>query len=308
MTRLLITSFIAVLFLTAFTGIKKQRPSLPEEYILIPSGSYYTATPEADPYYFGLSRVPKPVDSSKFWFTEGFYMSKYEVSNRQYRQFFEEVAPSLTAADRERIRCDSTGWSKVVLYYNQPHTYRYYSHPAYADYPVVNIQYEGALQYCAWLQQKIQQTNPDYIIQVRLPEKTEWTWAAMGGRHQAVYPWGNYYLRNRKGEFLCNFKRMGDESIVRNRKTGEPEVKDAKWSLFSESGFYTMHVKSYAPNDYGLYNVCGNAAEMIAEKGIAMGGSWNDFGGDITTKSEASYTDFAFTVGFRPVIVVKKKN
>jgi Sulfatase-modifying factor enzyme 1 len=129
----------------------------------------------------------------------------------------------------------------------------------------------------------------------------------MGGRRQAVYPWDNYYLRNRKGEYLCNFKRAGDESIVRNRQTGQPEVVGTEWSPFSESGFYTMKVKSYAPNNYGLYNVCGNAAEMIAQKGIAMGGSWNDFGGDITTKSEASYTGFAFTVGFRPVIIVKEK-
>lgn len=307
MTRVFISSCIIILCLPVFAQFKKPKPRLPEEYVSVPPGSYYTATPEEDPYYFGMTRNIKPMDSSKIWYTKGFHMSKYEISNQQYRQFYNEVATAMTEEERIKIRCDSVGWKRVGLYYNEPYTLHYYNHPAFTDFPVVNITYEGALQYCAWLQQKIQRDNPGYIIEVRLPEKYEWTWAAMGGRHQAVYPWGNYYLRNRKGEFLCNFKRMGDQSIVRNRNTGQPEVINTQWSQMSESGFYTMNVKSYAPNDYGLYNICGNAAEMIAEKGIAMGGSWDDFGGDITTRSEATYTGFINTVGFRPVIIVKAK-
>lgn len=32
--------------------------------------------------------------------------------------------------------------------------------------------------------------------------------------------------------------------------------------------------------------MCGNAAEMINKSGIAMGGSWNDYGGDVTYQSK----------------------
>lgn len=54
--------------------------------------------------------------------------------------------------------------------------------------------------------------------------------------------------------------------------------------------------------------MCGNAAEMINESGIAMGGSWNDYGGDVHIKSEAVYKTAASTIGFRPIIITKEKN
>jgi hypothetical protein len=53
--------------------------------------------------------------------------------------------------------------------------------------------------------------------------------------------------------------------------------------------------------------MCGNAAEMINEKGIAVGGSWNDYGGDIHILSFTNYKGPAPTVGFRPVILVREK-
>lgn len=306
MKYLFTASAIVFILLSAFTPRKKNKPRLPEEYILIPAGSYYTATPEQDPYYYGRTKKIQAIDSGKIKSIGSFYISKYEVSNQQYRQFYNEVAPLLPENEKAAITCDSLGW-RETLSYGEPFVEYYYRHPAYNNYPVVNITYQGATKYCEWLQQKIQQDNPDFEIEVRLPEKYEWTWAAMGGRRQAIYPWGNFYLRNKKGEFLCNFKRVGDESIVRNRKTGQPEVIATNGFPTSGTAFYTAPVKSFYPNDYGLYNMCGNVSEMITEKGIAMGGSWNDYGGDITTKSESGYTDFLPSVGFRPVITATPK-
>lgn len=63
--------------------------------------------------------------------------------------------------------------------------------------------------------------------------------------------------------------------------------------------------QSFYPNDWGLYNMSGNVAEMISEKGIAMGGSWHDTGYDVRTESAQSYTDASPLIGFRPVLVKK---
>jgi len=240
-----------------------------------------------------------------------FYISRYEVSNLQYRQFYTEVSYLMTEEEKEKIACDSLGW-RSALTYCQPMVEYYYRHPAYNNYPAVNIPYEGAVKYCDWLQQKLQKDNPDYEIEIKLPEKNQWIWAAMGGRSQAMFPWGNYYLRNKKGEFMCNFKRVGDGAIYRNRLTGKPEVAEGNFELsgtggLSERAFYTAEVKSFYPNDYGLYNMCGNAAEMVNEKSIAMGGSWDDYGGDVKIRAESKYKGPLPTVGFRPIIIVKLK-
>ena len=105
---------------------------------------------------------------------------------------------------------------------------------------------------------------------------------------------------------MCNFKRVNDGAIYRNRITGRPEVAEGAGE-YSRTSFYTANAKSFYPNDYGLYNMCGNAAEMISEKGIAMGGSWNDYGADVHIKAEATYKGSAPTVGFRPIIKVSEK-
>ncbi len=97
-------------------------------------------------------------------------MSKYEVTNLQYRQFLAEVSPGMTEEEKEKITCDSLGW-RMTMSYGEPVVEYYYSHPAFNNYPMVNISYEGATKYCEWLQQKIQNYNPGFIIEVRLPKK-----------------------------------------------------------------------------------------------------------------------------------------
>jgi formylglycine-generating enzyme required for sulfatase activity len=310
MKRLLLSCIAALLLLSAFTTKKKTKLKLPEEFAYIPVGSYYTATPDEDPYYYGRSKTIKPMDSSKIISVGNFYMSKYEVSNLQYRNFFNEVAPGLTDEEIKKIRCDSSGWQNRPLSYGEPLIRHYYPHPAYNNYPMVNVSYEGAVKYCEWLQGKIQKDNPDFIIEVKLPAREQWRWAAMGGRAQAMFPWGNYYLRNKKGDPMCNFRSVEDWNVYRNRTTGKPEVADS-YSRYagslSDPMFYTANVKTFYPNDYGLYNMCGNAAEMIAEKNICVGGSWNDYGGDVHIRAETTYETSALTVGFRPIFVAKER-
>ena len=288
MKKLLIAAATALLILSAFNTKKKDKLKLPEEFTRIPAGTWHD------------SKWGGTYDTWKLVSTSGFYMSKYEVSNSQYRQFYNEVGAGLTEEERKKIMCDSSGWE------NKPMEANYFSQLAYNNFPVVNITYEGAMKYCEWLQQKVQKDNPDFIAEVKLPTRQEWIWAAMGGRNQAMFPWGKYYLLNKKGEPICNFKKISDGAVYRNRITGKPEVAEDS-GKYSPTSYYTANVKSFYPNDYGLYNMCGNAAEMISEKGIAMGGSWNDYGGDVQIRAEVKYQGSASTVGFRPMIIITEK-
>lgn len=281
------------LLLCSFANKKKARLKLMTDFVAIPAGTCNIAA---------ANEPARPVSISSF------YMSKYEVSNAQYRQFLTEAIPGMTEKQRAQAQCDSLGWHSL-LSYSTPLADYYFNHPAYKDYPVVNISYEGALLYCAWLEQQLQKENPGYEIHAGLPSREQFIRAAQGKRNQAMFPWGNFYLRNNRGQFLCNFKRVGDQCITRNPVTGQPEVKVTEYSQsLSGPALVTVNVKSFYPNDYGLYNMCGNAGEMISEKGICLGGSWNDYGGDVHIRSEAVYQHSAPTVGFRPVLSIREKS
>ncbi|MEL0653029.1 gliding motility lipoprotein GldJ [Algibacter sp. TI.3.09] len=99
----------------------------------------------------------------------------------------------------------------------------------------------------------------------RLPTETEWEYAALGlseirsynlYRGRKKYPWDGQYTRSGKrkirGDQMANFKQgKGDYGGI------------AGWS--DDGADITNAVKSYAPNDFGLYDMAGNVAEWVAD-------------------------------------------
>jgi len=54
----------------------------------------------------------------------------------------------------------------------------------------------------------------------------------------------------------------------------------------------------------GLYNMSGNVAEMIQEKGIACGGGWRSCGYDVQITSTEKYDHSDVDLGFRYFIEI----
>lgn len=230
----------------------------------------------------------KEIDKSLVKINERLYASKYEVSNKLYRAFLN----SLKITDNNKLlqiaEIDTLRW-RDKSYYNEPYVQYYHTHQAYSNYPVVNITYEAANLYCEWLTTQYN-SNPKREfkqIRFRLPSEKEWKAAAQAGDSTAVYPWKGQEIRNKKGQIMANFKvENGGELFVNGKH--------------EQYGDITTAVESYWANNYGLYNMSGNVAEMINERGIAKGGSWKDIAENLKINTRYKYDGHAQPfIGFR---------
>ena len=215
---------------------------------------------------------------------------------------------------------DTLAWVHDFTYsFNEPMTNMYFWHPAYDQYPVVGVSWKQATAFCIWRTQLLNSFLASYeevfVNNFRLPNESEWEYAARGGLDLSPFPWGGPYIRNSLGCFLGNFKPM-------------------RGSYVDDGGFHTVKIHSYNPNDFGLYCMAGNVAEWtsnaydesaydyshdmnpdyvytakdddpsVLKRKVIRGGSWKDIGYYLQTSTRTyEYQDTAKCyIGFRCVM------
>jgi formylglycine-generating enzyme required for sulfatase activity len=167
----------------------------------------------------------------------------------------------------------------------------------------VGVSYEAANEYCNWLTEKYTQAESKKLkkVQFKLLNREEWTYAANKGDNSKVYTWGSGFLTNNRKQYLCNFRHtIFIFDSVAKKYNEFPDTTQFKSGLVTT----TASVNSYYPNSFGLFNMCGNVAEMIEEKGIAKGGGFDDSAYKVRIASEKVYTKPQADIGFRVAMKV----
>jgi formylglycine-generating enzyme required for sulfatase activity len=198
------------------------------------------------------------------------YAGITEVSNLWYQTFIQNSGLNKYAPN-------DTFWFQKDKY---KYHLMYSKNAIFKDFPVVNITHEAAIKYCEWLTEYYNKL-PDRKykkVQFQLPNEDDWEHAARGGRIGTKYPWGGPYIQNSRGCYLANhnpipYAYLEDASESFRNRIIHPY--DSSVSRKADGLEFTGPVESYFPNGYGMYNVSGNAAEMVDSVGVSVGGSWD---------------------------------
>jgi len=211
---------------------------------VLPASILWCAVP-AGPAYLGEAESTETLDVDEYW------IARYPVTNAQYRAFVEATS-------------------------HRPPTHWQGTHygAGLGNHPAVNVTWEDATAYCAWLTGRLRHVlsytwragtaQPAAGIpsnwQVRLPTGAEWVKAARGGlqlpaaegegwidnplprRH---YPWGN-------GWTLSTGKHAGDET--------RGNVSESDLGTTTPVGIYAS-----GASPYGVLDMAGNVWEWCQE-------------------------------------------
>lgn len=215
--------------------IFKDCPDCPEMAI-IPPGSVFIGSHEEE---IGRKRAERP--RIKATIEQPIAIATKEVTLAQFRTFMKESGYESVIPEREGKPLIGCNYYDGKSYgYVAKHNWEYPGYPQREDAPVVCVSWSDAAAYAKWLSEK---TGRQY----RVPSTVEFEYASRASQASPWY-WGTDPRK------ACEYANIGDRTFA-NQYPSEP--------IFpcTDGYVYTASVGKFKPNDFGLYDMVGNAWE-----------------------------------------------
>lgn len=199
-----------------------------EDLILVENGIFDMGNPNTDTEASPIDNKTlgkEPVHKVKI--SKDFYICRYEVTVEQMCVFLNVYQSRNSRSLPVKALHNSATAAWCFQYSGVAPNLVYTPRAGKGRYPVVNLTWPCAEQYCEWL-------SAELGVKVRLPSEAEWEYAARGG--------------NRSQGFLFSGSDNSNEvSVSTNNATGPAPV------------------GTKTPNELGIYDMTGNAMEYCSD-------------------------------------------
>ena len=306
------------------TGVKVTDLNTPDGYSFIPGGRFLMGDSNNDSNVFSVANPVHTVQLSPF------FMKRFEMNNAEVRSIYQWARDNVILTITSNGVLSTDGSTNFLLALNRLDTEILYSNGVFSvkagrdNYPCVWISWYGSVAACNWLSQ-MKGKEPVYHLTnwtadfskngYRLPTESEWEFAARAGYEGYRFPWG-------------------DTNIITHSRANDRSDSNYWYDVSPTRGFHPDYanlqprsspVGTFAPNNYGLYDMSGNiwewcwdwynrypAAAQVDPTGPATGlfktmrgGSWFTVTASVTVASRyPSITPIRTLndIGFRTVL------